>query len=99
MTKDADSRGRILGRERGLRFGLCFLGTALNFLRTRQAHQHLGRNITGLGEFREAFLAFVQRLQWLSGGIVRGDVRLPTDDLFSVWLAAVALSEHRLVLA
>src|SRR5690349_8708936 len=46
-----------------------------------------------------AGLALIQRLQRLSGGAVRGDVRISADDLLSVRLATVAFSQCRLVLA
>src|SRR6266567_1238658 len=46
-----------------------------------------------------ARLALVQRLQRVSGGAVRGDVRISADDLLPVRLAAVAISGYRLVLA
>src|SRR6266536_5399596 len=44
-----------------------------------------------------AGLALVQRVQRVSGGTVRGDVRLSADDLFPVGLAAVAITRRRLV--
>src|SRR6516162_171433 len=46
----------------------------------------------------EARLAFVQRLQRISGRIVHRDVWLSADDLSAIGLAAEQLSERRLVL-
>src|SRR5262245_30058803 len=44
-------------------------------------------------------LAVVRRVQRVSGRAVRGDVRLSTEHLFPLGLAAVAVSGRRLVLA
>src|SRR5438874_9551443 len=45
-----------------------------------------------------ARLALVRRLQRLSGGALRRDVRLPSHDLFPIRMAAVAFPWRRLVL-
>src|ERR1051325_6433062 len=58
----AASAGVGLRRQCRLRLGLRLLRPARDLVRGRQAHQHLRRDVAGLGEFDQAFLAFGQGL-------------------------------------
>ena len=47
--------------QRCLRLGLGLFGATRDFLGRGQAHQHFGRDIAGLRQFRQALLAFLER--------------------------------------